>query len=107
MMDIKIMQTATARRGAGLRAMVGATGTAGRVVCGPTAAGPAITENAAAFPLFRFAVALSNGFQPPQDGGSAPRRRKQGSRDPARDRCSEDAERLIAAWNERQAKRMP
>jgi len=47
--------------------LVGATGTAGRVVCVPTAAGPAaITENAAAFPLFRFAVALSNGFQPPQ-----------------------------------------
>ena len=54
-------------------------------------------------------ASIGHGLQPPQDGGSAPRNRREGSRDPARDRCQvfEDAERLIAAWNERQALRAP
>jgi hypothetical protein len=50
-----------------------------------------------------------HGLQPPQDGRSAPGCRGEGSgRRRATDaQILEDAERLIAAWNERQAKRMP
>ena len=53
-------------------------------------------------------MAVTSG-QPPQDGGSAPASRREGSRSRrATDaQVLEDAERLIAAWNERQAKRMP
>src|SRR5215469_10569077 len=51
--------------------------------------------------------ASSRGLQPPQDGGLARPGRREGNRHPARDRLLEDAERLIAAWNERQAIRAP
>jgi hypothetical protein len=52
---------------------------------------------------------LSHGFQSPQNGGSAPRAaEKEAANRRATDaQVLEDAERLIAAWNERQAKRMP
>jgi hypothetical protein len=54
--------------------------------------------------------ASSHGLQSPQDGGSAPAGcRERGCRAPCNRRpgACVDAERLIAAWNDRQAKRMP
>ena len=62
-------------------------------------------ERAADFP-----VHPDDGLQPPQDGRSARRRvaEKQAAERRATDsQIIADAERLVAAWNERQEKRMP
>jgi hypothetical protein len=48
-----------------------------------------------------------DGLQPPQNGGSAAAEKEAAGRRATDAPVLEDAERLIAAWNERQAKRMP
>jgi hypothetical protein len=46
------------------------------------------------------------GFQQAQNGGPAPARGREGSRATEK-QILEDADHLVAVWNERQAKRMP
>jgi hypothetical protein len=52
---------------------------------------------------------LGHGIQPPQDGGSASACCREGAagRRATESQVLEDAERLIAAWNERQSRHMP